>query len=335
MSQLSLLIKKIRKKFGIMQPKFETRKESAFPVTDGPIDTKIHSRTAPIDCSHLQFPGVAKQDKPSQLQSCLCTHEQLDSAAFRYWASKIHERWRLHRKLWEFCYILQALYERGMLADGKKGLGFAVGEEPLPSLMASMGCTVLATDLDVNDPRATVWADTNQLTAGLAMLNQRRICPEDLFKQRVNYRPVDMNHIPTELRNFDFTWSSCSFEHCGSIELGKKFIVEQMKCLKPGGVAIHTTEFNLSSNDETIEEGPTVIFRRKDVEEMIRSLQAEGHEVQPFQMDVGSSKEDLHIDTFPYGHELHLKLHLFDRYVSTSVGLIIRKNPSAAIERAA
>ncbi len=231
---------------------------------------------------------------------------------------------------------MQALYERGMLTGGRRGLGFAVGEEPLPSLMAKMGCSVVASDLDISDERAGVWAETAQLASTLEGLNSRRLCEDSAFRERVSFRPIDMNRIPDDVRDFDFTWSSCSFEHCGSIGLGKRFLREQMKCLKPGGVAVHTTEYNLSSIENTVDEGTTVIFRRQDVEAMIRDLQAEGHHVEPLQLDLGASEADAHIDVFPYSDNKHLKLNLFSQYVSTSVALIIRKSDSScAVSRAA
>lgn len=286
----------------------------------------IYRHAAPVDCSLLKFPGRVTTGRSEKLPSSLCTHHQLDSAAFRYWTINIGERWRLHRKLWEYCFILQALYERDMLQEGKRGLGFAVGEEPLPSLMAKFGCGILATDLDIRDDRATVWAETAQLASTLEGLNSRAICPHDVFKKRVNFRPIDMNKIPNDVTDYDFTWSSCSFEHCGSIGLGKRFLRKQMKCLKPGGIAVHTTEFNLSSTEETIDSGTTVLFRRQDIEAMIRDLQADGHTVETLQLDLGASKEDAIIDSYPYSDNMHLKLELFDRYVSTSVALIIQKS---------
>lgn len=297
----------------------------------------VYSHVLPVDSNRLAFPGceplVGSGDDSTDkamLPSCLCVKEQLDSPAFRYWAAALKEDFRLHRKLWEFCYILQSLYERGMLAEGKKGLGFAVGEEPLPSLMAQMGCEILASDLDSSDERAGVWAETAQLASTLEGLNERQLCEDSQFRERVSFRPIDMNEIPDNVEGFDFTWSSCSFEHCGSIGLGKRFLREQMKCLKPGGIAVHTTEFNLSSLEETIDEGTTVVYRRQDVESMIRDLQADGHEVEPLQLHLGRSREDSQIDLFPYSENPHLKLHLFDRYVSTSVGLIIRKSQAGA-----
>lgn len=295
----------------------------------------IYSHAAPVDCRNLRFPLQANKTSSSRLISSLCTHDQMTSEAFRYWASRMGENWRLHRKLWEYCFILQALYERDMFREGRRGLGFAVGEEPLPSLMASMGCDVVATDLDQTDSRAEVWAKTAQLAASLEGLNKRRLCEDRLFKQRVSFRPVDMNRIPDDLTGFDFTWSSCSFEHCGSIGLGKRFLREQMKCLKPGGIAIHTTEYNLSSTEQTIDTGTTVIFRKQDVEAMIRDLQAEGHEVEKLQLDIGASAEDSYVDIPPYSSNVHLKLELFDQYVSTSVALIIKKSDECAARKVA
>ena len=283
--------------------------------------------TTKFDFSSLDFPqGEKKLGNAPRLTSMLCERAYMESPAGRYWTSAMDQPWRLHRKLWEFCFISQALYERGVLGEGKKGLGFAVGEEPLPALFASMGCEILATDLDAQDERATAWAETAQLATSVDKLRRPRVCPNDIFQQRVAFRAVDMNNIPKDLRDFDFTWSSCSFEHCGSIDLGIDFICNQMACLRPGGVAVHTTEFNLSSNDDTVSRGATVIFRKQDVDEMVHRLQQAGHRVAPVVYSLGKSDEDRHIDTFPYAEAPHLKLLLADRFVSTSIALIIEKS---------
>ncbi len=321
MSKVSELFRHFKKTF-FRNP--STGTWGNFPIMQGPHEPEIYSINKP-DYGRLQFPEN-QSSRQGQLLSGFATKEHMESLAFRFWAAQLHESWRLHRKLWEFCYILQGLYERDLLQPGKRGLGFAVGEEPLPSLMASYGCKVVATDLDVSDPRAAPWAKTNQLTNSLEMLNKRGICAPAIFREHVSYRPVDMNNIPADLRDFDFTWSSCSFEHCGSIEQGHHFLMEQVKCLKPGGIGIHTTEFNLTSNDDTITTGPTVIFRRNDIEDMISELRSLGHRVEPLCLDLGGHKEDKYIDTMPYGHNIHMKLKLFDKYTSTSIGLIIERD---------
>jgi len=272
----------------------------------------------------LAFPG-SHGPATQRLHSGLCTRAQLESPAFRHWIGRLGLPFQLRRKDWEFAFILQALYERHCLRAGSRGLGFAVGEEAIPALLASMGCEVVATDLDPRDSRAQAWADTAQLATSLDKLRRPEICPDADFSRRVSYRHVDMNKIPSDLRDFDFTWSSCSFEHCGSIAQGLKFMENQMACLKPGGIAVHTTEFNLSSDDETIEEGVTVIFRRRDIDRLISSLEASGHHVEPVSYVLGQTGDDRSVDIFPYTSLPHLKLLLFDRYISTSLALIVRK----------
>lgn len=265
---------------------------------------------------------------PGRTISSLCTHAQLDSPPFRRWAAAIGEPWRAHRKLWELAYICETLEQRGMLAAGKRGLGFAVGMERLPSFFASRGCEILASDLPADDDRNRKWASSGQWAPGLEALNGFGLCPPEQFRDLVKFRPIDMNHIPDDLHGFDFTWSTCSFEHCGSLELGLRFLERQMLCLKPGGVAVHTTEFNLSSNDRTRSKGTTVIYRLKDVEDVCRRLQRQGHEVEPLDLDPGDHELDRHIDTKPYCTDRHLRLDL-KRYAATSIGLVIRRKVAA------
>jgi len=277
--------------------------------------------------AELSRPGVAAEsDHAVQLCSCLAAVEHLESSAFRYWAEALGLRWRRHRKLWEFCFICQALYERGMLEPGRRGLGFAVGEEALPALFASRGCRIVATDLDSNDERSGPWARTGQLADSIEKLERPDICAPEDFARLVRFQSADMNRIPCDLKDFDFTWSSCSFEHCGSIALGSEFLIRQMDCLKPGGMAVHTTEFNLTSNEDTLTEGWTVIFRQRDIDEIVGELQRRGHHVEPVCYALGSTADDKFVDVFPYGDEPHLKLLIEDRFVSTSIGLIIRKH---------
>ena len=133
-----------------------------------------------------------------------------------------------------------------------------------------------------------------------------------------------MNAIPADLVDFDFTWSSCAFEHLGSIEAGLDFFANSLDCLKPGGIAVHTTELNLSSNNITLDRSDTVIFRRRDFEALAERLAAEGHDVIPMTFDSGDNDVDRMIDLPPYCQDPHLKLQLM-RWVTTSFGMIVRK----------
>ncbi len=283
---------------------------------------------------HELFLSHAGKDKVegTGMVSQLCRFATLNSQPFRDWVERMRLEWEAHRKKWELAYICQALHERGMLAAGKRGLGFAVGAEKLPAFMASLGCQITATDLPAEDERKQPWADSGQWVGNLEALNADCLCPVDEFRRRVEYRPVDMNRIPADLRGYDFAWSTCSFEHCGDLELGLQFLERQMECLKPGGVAVHTTEFNLSSNDETVSKGSCVIYRLRDIEDICYRLTAQGHQVAPIDLDPGSEELDLFVDPppyyqsakEPYGRIKHLRLSLIG-YASTSIGLIIRK----------
>jgi SAM-dependent methyltransferase len=255
------------------------------------------------------------------LKSCPCTQGQLKSEALQQWIPRLKERPALHRKLWEYCYICQALFERDMLRPGRRGLGFAVGREPLGSLFAGFGCEIVATDLDEAKAREKGWAQSQQHAAQLETINERGICPPELFRQRVAFRPVDMRYIPSDLRDFDFVWSSCSFEHLGSLRRGERFIYAMTRCLKPGGVAVHTTEFNVLSNTHTIDHANSNVYRRRDLERMASRLHRIGHRIE-LDFHLGDQPADWQIDRRPYKPEPHLKFQL-DEYLCTSYGLII------------
>lgn len=252
-----------------------------------------------------------------------CTASQMSGPIYDGWCERFWEVPRLHRKQWEWCYIAQVLHHAGMLQLGRQGLGFGVGEEPLVSIFASLGAHILATDLEPEGAADKGWVATNQHATGKAALNGRNICPPELFETNVDFRFADMNAIPQDIGTFDFVWSSCAFEHLGSIEAGRAFVLNAARLLKPGGVSVHTTEFNCSSNSETLDHAETVLFRRRDFEAMARDLMAEGFEV-ALNFDMGDQPVDKHIDMPPYALDNHLKLQLSD-WVTTSFGLVARR----------
>lgn len=211
-----------------------------------------------------------------------------------------------------------------MLSKGKTGLGFAVGREPLVAYFASLGAKILASDLDVDRAATAGWVGSNEHAASLEMLNERNICPPDVFAQSVRFQEVDMNNFnKDQLGEFDFVWSSCAFEHLGSLENGLKYVENAMHCVKSGGLAVHTTEFNVGSNELTHEEGGTVIYRRRDIDELVLRLRDAGHQVK-VNYNFGDQPADYNVDVPPYTHDVHLKLHLMG-HTTTSIGLVIRK----------
>lgn len=264
------------------------------------------------------------EELPGLERSRICTQEQFDTEEYAYWCEQFKQEPKLHRKQWEYVFICKVLHERGLLAPGRRGIGFGVGTEPLPALFARLGCEIVATDLGLEEAAKLGWVDGKQHAQGIDVLNSLGICPPDEFRQRVSFRVEDMNAISHDLHGgFDFTWSSCCFEHLGSIDHGLHFVEESLRLLKPGGIAMHTTELNLSSNDDTVFEGGCVIFRRRDIDRLAQRLTAQGHRI-CLDYSEGDGWADRHVDVPPYKQDVHLRL-LLSGFVSTSIGLVVQK----------
>jgi hypothetical protein len=78
----------------------------------------------------------------------------------------------------------------------------------------------------------------------------------------------------------------------------------------------------VSSATDTIETGPTVLFRRKDIEALARRLTAAGHDIR-CSFHTGDYPNDRWVDRPPYTNT-HLKVGMGE-HVTTSYGLLIRK----------
>jgi 2-polyprenyl-3-methyl-5-hydroxy-6-metoxy-1,4-benzoquinol methylase len=273
------------------------------------------------------------------------TQSDLESDWVAYWAGQLAIPVLFHRKLWELCYVLQALWERDCIEPGRRGLGFGCGREPIASYLASRGVSVTATDLPPEDAKAKEWIDTQQHAGSADYLYFENLCPRSDFERLVTWRSADMNAIPSSLRDYDFCWSICAFEHLGSIENGLRFVENAMAVLKPGGIAVHTTEFNFLYDRETLTKGATVLFLRKHFEELRGRLIDAGHEVGILDFDVGDKPLDKFIDMppFPVGRRAHLLRAWPDSYhikvmcegfPTTCYGLIIRRSDTGVRDHA-
>lgn len=229
-----------------------------------------------------------------------------------------------HRKYWEWVFIFHHVSK--LRLEGKRGLGFGVGAtEPLSAAFARAGARIVATDAPAEIGIGRGWAVGGAFAGKVAELRHEGIIDRETLGERVAFRECDMNAIPEDLRDFDFCWSSCCLEHLGTLRTGLDFIVNSVeRTLKVGGVACHTTEFNLSSNEATVEEGPTVLYRRRDIDQLIQGLAARGHHVEEFKTAPDSLVIDGYVDTPPFGPPVHLKLDLCN-YTCTSAGLVIRR----------
>jgi 2-polyprenyl-3-methyl-5-hydroxy-6-metoxy-1,4-benzoquinol methylase len=271
----------------------------------------------------LDQPALAT-DAPF-MQHSNCMAQDFQHPRYFQLCKLIEQRPTWHRKQWEYVFILHHLERAGMLRPGKRGVGFGVGIEPLPSAFAQMGARVLGTDAPAEIGQSAGWVAGNEHSQKLSDMRMGWI-PNDLFEARVCYQPCDMNSIDPDIRDFDFAWSSCCFEHLGTIEKGLDFVrnsVEQ--CLKPGGIAVHTTELNMSSDADTVEESiETVLYRKSDLITFVDEMRNRGHDVAPVLIGQNAHALDFHVDVPPYSHNPHIRLQLAG-YVTTSIGLLIRR----------
>jgi SAM-dependent methyltransferase len=287
---------------------WRTWPNDGIPARDG------HLAPWPSEGEDPTFPGLVSQ---------ACTDMQIRAQPYRVWGERLRVRdIYVHRKQWEWFYIAQALEEAGVVHPGASGIGFGVGTEPLTPWFASQGCRVLATDYPGGE-HADDWSSTGELAHSLGDLNQEGICDPEAFERLVSFLPVDMRKVPDLDDRFDFAWSSCAIEHLGSIKEGLEFLRDHLKLLRPGGVAVHTTELNISSDDRTIDHAPTVLFRRSDLERFVNEL-APVADVAPLNFNLGDTPNDRYVAP-PHGFtNTMLRLAVGD-HVTTSFGLIIRK----------
>lgn len=254
--------------------------------------------------------------------SQLCTASQFDEADYKRLCDLFQVQPTLKRKQWEFIYILRALEVGGAIAPGQRGLGFGVGKEKMPSLLAAAGCRIMATDLPMTEAD-NHWAGGPQHAATLDALCWLHLIDRAAFEERVEFRPVNMKAIPDDLQGYDFCWSACALEHLGGLEEGFDFIRNSIRCLKPGGLAVHTTEFNLGSAEKTLTSGGTVVYREKDILRFAEEMRAEGHEIE-VNLAPGDTPTDLMIDRFR-DSDIHLRLYVMHQVPATSIGLTVRK----------
>ena len=285
--------------------------------------------------------GVERHEKNQQrtvsspcfvpLKAKGCTEEDMNSAWVAFWSNELRDSPRYQRKLWELCYVSQILHNEGKLQQGKHGLGFACGSEPLPSLFAKYGVHILATDLAPDRPESQAWINSGQHVASFERVRRPEICPDPSRLATIEGAYVDMNALPADLDGrFDFCWSICSLEHLGSIANGLNFIENSLRTLKPGGVSVHTMEFNINEG-KTIVTGPTVLFQKHHLLNLAERLRSKGYQVYDFDFDSGHGILDGLVDLPPYDQTglrscsfAHLKLSIAG-FVCTSFSFIVKK----------
>jgi SAM-dependent methyltransferase len=248
--------------------------------------------------------------------SQLVTASQIYEPECTEWFRKLGYGPIMDRKVWEYSYILHALHTYAKVGSGSRGLAFGCGMEHAISILAADGSSILATDY-VPEQVGT-WE-----ARGLDDIFFEQYVSREEFDARVTFQHLDMNEIPDELTGFDFCWSTGSLEHIGGHANGLAFVENAMKCLKPGGIAVHTTEFTITSETVFQDDPELSFYCRADIEALAERLIAAGHMI-VLNFERGNTVADLHVDTPPYHQGMTLCAH-FGTHVISSIGLIIQK----------
>jgi len=163
----------------------------------------------------------------------------------------------LHRKLWEFSYIAQALLHERHLLD----LAHAVGDSPLArSRSRSLrvyGAKIVATDLPPDAaPERTGYRPANTPRPWSTKSTATR--PEDLFRSGFRFA-LSICETSRRPRTFDFIWSSCALEHLGSLDVANTSLMIPCAGQAPRR-GVHTTEYNTSLSTVTVRGGRDVLY---------------------------------------------------------------------------
>ena len=146
--------------------------------------------------------------------------------AFREWFALVSDGgMELHRKPWEYAFMLERARQAAVLEPGRRARSAsASGASPSRRCSRRAGLDVLATDQADED--ADHWKDTGEHASDVAALSRPGVVDDATLAARVTFRAMDMNDLADDLGEFDLVWSSCAIEHLGSPAAGLEFVLQ-------------------------------------------------------------------------------------------------------------
>jgi SAM-dependent methyltransferase len=152
----------------------------------------------------------------------------------------VYDPGRLHRKEWEFAQGVYGLRKLECLSPNAVALGLGAGTEPIIFFLAGRLRRVVATDLYAGDFSAHE-ADPRMLR------DPEAYAPFSYHRDRLEVRRMDATAIDYLPESFDLVFSFSAFEHFGTRRAQRACLAAIHRVLRPGGVAVLTTEVILNS----------------------------------------------------------------------------------------
>ncbi len=145
-----------------------------------------------------------------------------------------------HRKDWEFTQIIFSLKELQYLTPQSICLGIGAGREHLLYYLTYKVKKVIGIDLY----EGYYYGGEDEIDIPLSV---ERYAPFPYIKDKLNL--IRMNALNLEFpdNTFDFIFSASSIEHFGKKKKILRALKEMYRVLKPGGIAVITTELKLTS----------------------------------------------------------------------------------------
>ncbi|WP_116092004.1 hypothetical protein [Sphingomonas crusticola] len=229
-------------------------------------------------------PSLLSTDVPTLANpvSQIATTGQLRESIAGGWMSRLRPQGKAGVEHWRKVYTLQVLRRYGMLEHGAVGLGFEPSPSGVPAALAAMQTRVVAAF--PARPGYPLNPDTLKQD-----LRGRAPCDERAFEENIIARIASWRNIPEDLVNFDFLWSSHANERLYSVAAAAQFVENAMRCLRPGGLAVHTMSYDLAPGGRSTPSSERVLLQQNDVERLGLVLVSRGHEVAQFKFSTADA----------------------------------------------
>lgn len=178
--------------------------------------------------------------------SQVCTNAQIDEPSFQSWAKRLSPSLTSSRARWEEAYILQVAKRYGALESDARALGLGVVDSAVPKIMREHGLSVVVTT-PVDDGRIPVSIEGAAETV-----------------------PAGAIDIPRQLVNFDLLWSRGVLPLMSSYRQMDDWVATSLRCLRPGGLAIHVGEISRTANGA---------IQQTEMERLMLTTISRGHDV--------------------------------------------------------
>ena len=233
----------------------------------------------PNDLSKLNRLCYVEDWENSEIKEALTELQKLSSEGF------------IHRKDWEWALGIIAMRRFGKLNEKSTAIGVGSGTEPVPFYLANKVRHVYATDLyGQNDGwKRAAPSDFPE--------NPKKYAPFPYKEDALTVLRMDGTKLEFPSESFDIAFSFSSIEHFGGGDRKNhsgalRSLREMERVLKPGGLAVITTEYII--NDK---EHPEFFNRRTIYSDLIDKLERL-QLVEPLDLRITTKTLDTVIDFF-------------------------------------